>query len=458
MRGPGWKGTWVKKKPLVAGLVLIAALLAVGVSLGAWKYTKVKADANKGGFEPPEFVETLTTGTIPWQPRSRLVGTVIAKQSVTLANEIVGVVTEVGFDSGDTVEAGQVLLRLDTSTEKADMAGAEAAERLAAAAVSVAEADIRVAEAELEWARSNYQRVMDATAGGSTTAGEIDRSKADLDKAKADLERQQSALVRAQADRDQARARIEQINTLIAKKTLKSPFKARAGMRMIHPGQYLAEGTSIVGLTELTDDIYLDFAVPQEYASRATPGMVVTAKSEVLGSEAAAITVVSVDATVNPTTRNVRVRASVPNPGYTLKPGMFIDVEVPTEPVADYVAVPTTSVRRAAFGDHVFVLMPGDPEKKDPPGAMRAEQRMVTLGPDVGGQVIISKGLKKGELIATSGSFKLRPGALVMQAPPPGAGGGAGPGGNGPGGNGSAANGGEKSESAKGDDRAAKTP
>lgn len=450
MRESGWKGTWVKKKPLVAGLVLIAALLAVGVSLGAWKYTKIKADANKGGFEPPEFVETLTTGTIPWQPRSRLVGTVIAKQSVTLANEIVGVVKEVGFDSGDTVEAGQVLLRLDVSTETADLAGAEAAERIGAAAVSVAEADIRVAEAELEWARSNNQRVMDATAGGSTTAGEIDRAKADLDKAKADLERQQSALVRAQADRDQAKARVEQIKTIIAKKTLTAPFKARAGMRTVHPGQYLAEGTSIVGLTELTNDIYLDFAVPQEYASRATPGMVVTAKSEILGSDAAAITVMSVDATVNPTTRNVRVRASVPNPGYKLKPGMFIDVEVPTEPMADYVAVPTTSVRRAAFGDHVFVLLPGDAEKKDPPGAMRAEQRMVTLGPDVGGQVIISKGLKKGELIATSGSFKLRPGAMVMQAPPPGAGGG----GAAPAAHGTAS--GEKGEGAKGDDRAAK--
>ncbi len=132
---------------------------------------------------------------------------------------------------------------------------------------------------------------------------------------------------------------------------------------MIHPGQYLAEGTSIVSLTELTDDIYLDFAVPQEYASRATPGMVVTAKSEILGSDAAEITVVSVDATVNPTTRNVRVRASVPNPGYTLKPGMFIDVEVPTEPMKDYVVVPTTAAWRAAFGDHVFVLLPGDAEK-----------------------------------------------------------------------------------------------
>src|SRR5262249_28718292 len=140
--------------------------------------------------------------------------------------------------------------------------------------------------------------------GESATQMEIDRANADLDKAKADLEREQSSVVRAQADRDQAQARVQQIKTIIAKKTLRSPFKARAGMRTVHPGQYLAEGTQIVSLTELTDDIYLDFAVPQEYASRATKDMVVDASSAMLGGDHVKITVVSVDATVNPTTRN----------------------------------------------------------------------------------------------------------------------------------------------------------
>jgi membrane fusion protein (multidrug efflux system) len=227
---------------------------------------------------------------------------------------------------------------------------------------------------------------------------------------------------------------VSQIETVIAKKTLKAPFKARAGMRTVHPGQYLAEGTTIVSLTELTDDIYLDFAVPQEHAARVSPGMVVTAKSEMLGTDEAKITVVSVDATVNPVTRNVRVRSSVPNPGYKLKPGMFIDVEVPTEAAKPYIVVPATAVRRASFGDHVFVLSPMDMSKMPPPPPgspppgpqqgpppMTATMRKVTLGANLGDSLIVLDGLKEGEMIAADGAFKLYEGAMVMEGPPPGA-------------------------------------
>jgi membrane fusion protein (multidrug efflux system) len=184
-------------------------------------------------------------------------------------------------------------------------------------------------------------------------------------------------------------------------------------MRTVHPGQYLAEGTSIVMLAEITDDIYLDFAVPQEYAVRVKPGTVVTASSRVLGQNDAKITVISMDATVNPTTRNVRVRSSVADPEHRLKQGMFIDVEVPVEAPKEFVAIPNTAIRRAAFGDHVFVLTPGEA-----PPAMVAKMRMVTIGPDLGGKVIITSGLTAGEKIAAAGSFKLREGAVVMQAKP----------------------------------------
>lgn len=407
----------MKINPYFGGSVLLVVLVTLGGGLAAWRHRQDKIAASAPKYEPAETVDVVKAEATQWQPTARLVGTVIAKRSVTLANEIVGVVTEVGFDSGDTVEAGQVLVKFDTSTESADLASAEAAERFSGAAVSVAEASIRVAQSNLSLAKANQRRMLDAAASNSVAATEVDRVNADVDKATADLEREEASLKRAQADRDQSAARALQIRTIIAKKTLKAPFRARAGMRTVHPGQYLAEGTSIVGLTELTDDIYIDFAVPQEYAARVQAGTVVMARSAMLGSDAAKITVVSIDATVNPVTRNVRVRSSVANPGYKLKPGMFVDVEVPVEAAKEYVSVPTTAVRRAAFGDHVFVIAPSD-NAKDAPGATRAVQRMVTLGVDIGGRVIVTSGVKAGELIAASGSFKLRPGALVNAAAP----------------------------------------
>lgn len=376
----------MKRKPIIAS---IALLLALGLAAGAltlWKRHKNQQAAHAGGFEPAEAVEVVAASSIPWRETARLVGTVVAVRSVTLAGEIAGTITEVGFDSGDTVEPGQVLIQLDTSTEQADLAAARA--------------EIRAAQTNLELARANLDRFTQAgQSSGAVSQLELDRIRAEVE--------------RSQAQAEQAAARATQIETLIAKKTLRAPFRARAGMRVVHPGQYVDQGQQIVQLTELTDTIYLDFAVPQEYAARVKTGDSVQASSRMMGDKPMTITVAAIDATVNPVTRNVRIRASVPNPGYALRPGMFIDVEVPLEEETMRVAVPTSAVRRAAFGDHVFVIGPSTKEG-DQPGAMRSSQRIVKLGPDVGGKVVVLEGLKEGEKIAAGGSFKLREGALVI--------------------------------------------
>jgi membrane fusion protein (multidrug efflux system) len=409
----------MKAKPVIAGIVLLLTLLAIGT--GVW-WMRHKDDLKAAAQQSPphvSFVDIATVEASHWQPKARLVGTVFPKRSVTVSNEVTGVVTEVGFDSGVTVEPGQILLKLDSRTEQADLAAAEAAERLAKASVDSATANARVAETNLNLAKSNQRRYADAAAARSVSESEVDRVNAEVDKATADLERERAAIVRAKAELDQATARVLQIRTTIAKKTLTAPFRAQAGMRTIHQGQYIGEGTSIVLLTEVTEDIYLDFAVPQEYASLVTPGMVGRASSNVLGG-IVDIKVESMDATVNPSTRNVRVRSVVDNKGQRLKPGMFIEVEMPTALPMPVVVIPTSAVRRAAYGDHVFVLEPGDP-KSPMPGSMVAKQRMVTLGVDLDGKVVVTKGLAVGDKIAANGSFKLMDGGMVMQSPPPGA-------------------------------------
>jgi membrane fusion protein (multidrug efflux system) len=194
--------------------------------------------------------------------------------------------------------------------------------------------------------------------------------------------------------------------------TIAAPFRARAGMRTVHEGQYLAEGTDVVMLQELTDRIYLDFAVPQENAPRVVPGTTVMATGALLGPDPVKIEVVAVDAAVNNETRNLRVRAVVDNPRGALVPGMFVQVRVPTDAPVSRVVIPSTAVRRAPYGASVFVI--GKDEKD---GSVRAKQRFVTLGPAVGNDVIVLEGLRSGERIAAAGSFKLRDGAMVMEAP-----------------------------------------
>lgn len=387
-------------KSLVAQLLIVTVLVGVGGGLGLWKYRSMKAEAAGGmAFEPAEAVEMVAARSVRWQQTAQLSGTAIALQSVTLSNEVAGTVREVRFESGSIVEQGQVLLTLDATTQEADL-------RALQASVLVMDADIAAAEAEQRVAEANMRRMTQAVESKAVSESELDQAQSRLDSAKAQL-------ARSKAERQQAQARVDQMKSTIDKMTLKAPFRAIAGLRNVHPGQYLAEGTSVVGLQSVSDNIYVDFALPQEHASRVKKGDVVMARAPMLSAEQVRIEVAALDAVANSTTRNVRVRAIVPNPDQKLRPGMFVDVVAPAGPEQEFIAIPLTAVARASFGDHVFVI---GPDEKDAT-KLRAHQRTVKLGPSVGqsGEIIVLEGLKIGEEVAASGRFKLRDGALVMR-------------------------------------------
>ncbi len=388
----------MKIKTIITAALVLGGLLAVGGGLAWWKIREIKAAAAQPPMpEMPETVQILEAKTVSWQPTAQLSGTVIAMQSVVISNEVAGTVKEVLFESGATVEAGQVLVTLDTTTEQADLAAAEAASR-------VADAAVRTAGADLNWAEANYKRMVQAS---DAKVAPI----ADLDKSRTDLEGNKAKVDKAQAELEQARARADQVKTLIAKKTLKAPFKGWVGLRNIHPGQYLKEGTDIVGLQEVSDRIFIDFALPQDQALRVKPGQVVMATSPMLSDEPIRIEVVALDAVADSTTRNVRVRSVVDNKDQKLRPGMFVDISVPVGTASEYTSIPLTAVRRASYGDHVFVI------NESKPGEMRASQRFVKLGPTMGQNVIVTDGVKAGDRLAAVGSFKLREGVQVMPAP-----------------------------------------
>jgi membrane fusion protein (multidrug efflux system) len=368
------------------------------------RQNKAGASAGAGGataFEPSEAAELVVAREVSWQPTADLIGTVIAMRSVVVRNEFAGVVRLVGFQSGEAVEAGQILLRQDDSMEQADLEAAKAAVRVAEANIAQSDAQIKLAELELSRLSNVPQHAV---------------AEMDLDRARTKLDTTRADRGRWVAEVDQAKARVAQVEARLAKLTIKAPFKARAGMRVVHEGQYLGEGKDVVALQELTDTIYLDFAIPQEYAARVEAGTTVMATGELLGPSPVPIKVVAVDATVSNDTRNLRVRSVVANPKGTLVPGMFVAVRVPIDAPKPVVVIASMAVRRAAYGNSVFVIGPDDK------GVTRAHQRFVTLGQTIGEDVVVLTGLRAGERIAAAGSFKLRDGVKVMEGPPGGGG------------------------------------
>jgi membrane fusion protein (multidrug efflux system) len=350
--------------------VLLGAIFLTGAALAVWKASDLRADG-AASATLPEPMATITAAAAAeraYRGSATAIGTVRALRSVTLRNELPGTVRQVRLTPGQVVEAGTVLVALD---------------------VSVEQADLQAQRARAELAERTLGRTERLSADGAVSREELDR---------------------ARVDRDVALAEIARIRAIIERKTIRAPFRARVGIADVHPGQYLSEGTELTTLQGVEDAVHVDFSVAQTVAANLRVGerVEVFAPGE---PDAHPATVVAVDALVNPDTRNAMVRARLSGdhiPG----PGASVRVQVPTGPEQAAVVVPVSALRKGPAGDHVFVIAPGQD------GQTRASLRQVRSGDVIGDEVVILEGLEAGERVATSGSFKLREGALVHVADP----------------------------------------
>ena len=349
----------------VAGLVLVVA------SLTGIKALQIRA-LIKSGSEfsvPAETVSATEVRQETWESLMPAVGSVTAVQGVELRAELSGTVREIAFVSGATAAKGQVLVRLDTTSEQAQL---------------------RAAEAQAELARLNLERARGLYAQGVV-------SKADLDSREAEF-------LKTGGD-------VEVIQATITKKTIHAPFGGRLGIRSVNLGQFVNPGDAIVSLHSL-DPVFVDFSIPEQQLARvqraldvrvmtdATPGRVFTGKVTALNPE------------VDASSRNVKVQATVANSDGDLRPGMFARVQLVLPETEPILAIPSTAVLHAPYGDSVFVISDVKDEKSGKT-VKQVQMTTVRLGLTRGDFVAVTAGLKAGQMVATSGVFKLRNGSPV---------------------------------------------
>ncbi|MBX3331708.1 MAG: efflux RND transporter periplasmic adaptor subunit [Nitrospira sp.] len=362
----------MNRRNWIGTVLLLALVLSTGIGLVAWKYESIQdsAAASANQPEPMESITVAVAREMDHRQTTTSIGTVLALRSVMLKNELAGTVREVRLTPGQIVEAGTLLVALD---------------------VSVEEADLKAQEAQAALTKTVLNRRQNLNQELATTQEEVDRARADL---------------------DIAQAQIARTRAIIAKKTIRAPFRARVGIADVHPGQYLDEGTLLTTLQGVGEAVHVDFTVAQQVAA----GLGVGETVEVFAAgEASAIraNVVALDARVDPTTRNAVVRARVDDARHMLSPGASVRVRVPVGLSRKAVTIPVSALRKGPGGDQVFVIAPDQDHKS------RAHVRQVESGTMVGDQVVIHAGLDVGETIAASGSFKLREGVLVAIAPEP---------------------------------------
>lgn len=355
--------------------VLFVVVIGAALLGGAYYYETVTKPAMMAQFfqpPPPAPVETATAATEDMPRYFESIGTLTASQQVTVSPELDGRVEKINFESGQWVKTGDVLVQLDDSTQRADLATYQAQQRLASA---------------------NLARTKDLAAKQYSSKQSVDQLQSEL---------------------DQARAGIAKSQAIIDHMVVKAPFNGMLGIRQVNLGQYLAPGTAVVTLTDL-DTLFVDFTLPEQNRAELTIDQPVEFRVDAFPDQVFRGEIAAIDPQVDPSMRAVKVRAALGNTDHKLQPGMYARIRVILEPQPDVVTIPEPAVDYTVYGESVFRLTPVA-DKKDPNGkpVYKAEQTFVTLGSRFDGKVAVLKGINHDDLVVVGGQLKLHNGAEVI--------------------------------------------
>jgi len=354
------------KRIIIIGIAMVLAILAVLAGVKAWQIRTLIA-ASQAMIQPPETVSTAVVREEKWPDTLTAVGSINAKQGVTLSPEIAGTVSEITFESGAVVDKGDLLVRLDTSSE---------------------EAQLRAVEAQVELARLNVERTRQLRTNNTVSQSELDAVEA--------------TLKQEQGNADTIRATIE-------KKTIRAPFAGQLGIRLVNLGELLDVGKPIVSLQALSP-VFADFSLPQQELARLKTGLAVRVSSDTYPDQHFDGTLTAINPDLDSTTRSVRLQATFENAEKQLHPGMFVRVEVIFPEEQTVLAVPATAILSAPYGDSVYVI-----ESNRTNSTLVARQQFVRTGRSRGDFISVETGLKAGDRVVSAGIFKLRNGMPVQE-------------------------------------------
>jgi membrane fusion protein (multidrug efflux system) len=351
--------TWLR----LTVMLLLVGLLAAGlIAFQRFKAGILKQVVATIRSEVPT-VATAKASMQEWQPRQTAVGSARASSGADLAAEVAGVVDQINFESGQSVKAGTILLRLRPNDDDAKLAQLQASAELA---------------------NVTLQRDQKQLAAHGVAQATVDSDAANLKVARAQVAAQQAVM---------------------AEKVVRAPFAGKLGVRQIDLGQFVAAGTTIVTLQQL-DPMFVDFYLPQQALGQIAVGQKVEVTADAYPNRTFTGSVTSLNSKVDATSRMLQVRASIANADGALLPGMFLSVSVASGAPRSLVTIPLAAVAFNPYGSLVYVLQQ-DGDKKT------VKQQFVTTGASRGDQVSILKGVGASDVVVTAGQLKLHNGSPV---------------------------------------------
>ncbi|WP_373506544.1 efflux RND transporter periplasmic adaptor subunit [Thiocapsa sp.] len=305
--------------------------------------------------------------SIPLAERVEALGTLKANESVNITANVTETISAIHFDDGQRVNEGDILVEL-TSVEQHAL---------------LDEAQVRVDEAERQ-----YERVKTLVAQRAASESLLDERKRDL---------------------DTARAVLVAIESRLSDRLIKAPFDGVLGLRNVSRGTLVEPADTI---TTLDDDsvMKLDFTVPSVFMKDLEPGLRIEAHAQAYGDRVFEGVVRGVDSRVDPVTRSIQVRALIPNPERTLRPGLLMQVVLLVDP-HDGLVVPEAAILHQGRDHFVQVVVEGEK-------GLTSERRQVRIGTRKPGLVEVREGLAEGDRVIVHGHLKARPGQPIeVQSP-----------------------------------------
>jgi len=345
-------------------ILVILLLVVIFGGIFGWKYySGMRMAAMMSAPPPPAVVASAKVRVESWQPYLQAVGSVTATQGIDVTTEVAGKVSEILATSGQRVKAGDLLLRLDDSVDEADLQGLVAQRKLA----------------QLQFER-NSKLLKDKSV-----------SRSDYDQARASLDSAEAAVAAKQA--------------LIRKKAIRAPFSGQLGIADINLGQYLSPGDAIVPLQAL-DPVYVDYSLPERHLPQVRVGQAVEVAVQARPGRRFKGVISAINPGIERGTRSLRLRATLDNPDWLLRPGMFAEVSTVLPLRDDILTLPRTAVTYNPYGESVFVI-----QKQD--SGLVVQNRPVKTGEVRDGRVEITEGLAAGDEVVSAGQNKLRNGQPV---------------------------------------------
>jgi multidrug efflux system membrane fusion protein len=377
-------------------LWLLLLLIVVGAIV--WWVIQHQQASNTGrvttGGPLPVGTATVIQGNMPVIDNQ--LGTVTPLATVTVQTQINGQLIQVGFQEGQMVKQGDFLAQIDPRPYEVALEQAQG---------TLAKDQASLADAELDLAR--YTKLV---AQNSLASQQLDTQRALVQQDK------------GQVITDQAAVDTQKLNLVYCH--IIAPVGGRVGLRQVDPGNYIQTSTAsgIVVITQL-QPISVIFTLPEDSLpavlakTNAGTTLQATAYDRSGATKIATGQLATIDNQIDPTTGTLTLRANCPNTDLSLFPNQFVNIQLQVDTLQNVALVPSSAIQRGAPGTFVY-LIKTDPTTK----ASTVSIQVVTLGPDNGEQVAITKGLSPGKIIVTDGADRLKDGATVtiVQAPTPG--------------------------------------